>query len=129
MIVIMKPGCTPTDVQHVVSLLQELGLNEHVSVGTDLTIIGAIGGKRHIDLTAIENAPMVDRLMRILAPYKIASREVHAAPSQVRLGPGATIGGRAIGIIAGPCSVESEKQLMTNNNTGGPRHERNRRRR
>jgi len=113
MIVVMQPGCTQDAVGHVVQLVRELGLKDHVVVGTDRTIVAAIGDKRHLDMTAIENAPMVDRLVPILAPYKVASREIRSEPSVIPLGLGAEAGGRSICVIAGPCSVENEKQLMT----------------
>ncbi len=114
MIVVMKPGCTPADVQHVVDLVRQLGLRDHVIVGTDRTVIAAIGDKRTVDKGAIENAPMVDRVVPILAPYKVASKEVKREPSVIRIGPsGAEIGGRKIGVIAGPCSVESQEQILT----------------
>jgi 3-deoxy-7-phosphoheptulonate synthase len=109
----MKPGCSPQDVQHVVNLLRERGLKDHVIVGTDRTVVAAIGDKRQIDMSAIENAPMVDRLVPILSPYKVASKEVKAEPSIIPIGGGATVGGKKICVIAGPCSVEDEKQIMT----------------
>jgi len=114
MIVVMKPGCTPAHVQHVVELVRQLGLKDHVIVGTDRTVVAAIGDKRGIDKGAIENAPMVDRIVPILAPYKVASKEVKQEPSVIRVGAaGATIGGPKIGVIAGPCSVETEEQILT----------------
>jgi len=112
MIVVMKPGCEQQDVDHVVELLRERGLKDHVIVGTDRTVVAAIGDKRNVDMTAIENAPMVDRLVPILAPYKVASREVKKERSVIPLGLGAEVGGERIGVIAGPCSVENEQQLM-----------------
>ncbi|MCH7812477.1 MAG: 3-deoxy-7-phosphoheptulonate synthase [Planctomycetes bacterium] len=113
MIVVMKPGCTDAQVEHVAVLLRELGLKDHVIVGTDRTVVAAIGDKREVDLSAIENAPMVDRLVPILAPYKVVSREVKRDRSVIPLGSSGHIGGTKIGIIAGPCSVENEKQLMS----------------
>ncbi|HKQ49280.1 MAG TPA: 3-deoxy-7-phosphoheptulonate synthase [Phycisphaerae bacterium] len=112
MIVVMKSGCTPQDVQHVVQLLRERGLKDHVIVGTDRTVVAAIGDKRQIDMSAIENAPMVDRLVPILSPYKVASKEVKGEPSVISIGQGATIGGKKLCVIAGPCSVEDEIQIM-----------------
>ncbi|MCP4247290.1 MAG: 3-deoxy-7-phosphoheptulonate synthase [bacterium] len=113
MIVVMKPGCTDAQVEHVAELLRELGLKDHVIVGTDRTVVAAIGDKREVDLSAVENAPMVDRLVPILAPYKVASREVKKDKSVIPLGSAGQIGGNKIGVIAGPCSVENEKQLMS----------------
>lgn len=112
MIVIMKPGCKQPNVDRVVQLIRELGLKDHIIVGTDRTIVAAVGDKRQLDLSAIETAPMVDRMVPILAPYKVASREVKTEPSIVPIGPNAGVGGNKICIIAGPCSVENEKQLM-----------------
>ncbi len=112
MIVVMKPGCEETDVQHVVELVRQMGLKEHVIVGTDRTVVAAIGDKRNVDKGAIENAGMVDRIVPILAPYKVASKETQLEPSAVEIAPGAVIGGPGIGVIAGPCSVEDEGRLL-----------------
>jgi len=113
MIVVMKPGCSQADVSHVVELIRQYGLKDHVIVGTDRTVIAAIGDKRGVDMSAIENAPMVDNMVPILKPYKVASKEVKQEPSVFTLPNGATIGGRKFAVIAGPCSVENEKQLLS----------------
>lgn len=113
MIVVMKPGATQQDVQHVADLVQEFGLKEHTIVGTDRTVIACIGDKRSVDKSALENAPMVDRIVPILAPYKMASKEVRKTASEISLMPGGpTIGGARIALIAGPCSVESRDQIL-----------------
>jgi 3-deoxy-7-phosphoheptulonate synthase len=113
MIVVMKSIAAEQDVRHVVELINEFGLKEHVIVGTDRTVIACLGDKRMVDKGAIENAPNVERIVPILAPYKIASREVKKEYTQVKIGPKAFgIGGTKIGVIAGPCSVENEKQLL-----------------
>ena len=113
MIVVMKPGADKQQVDHVVSLVREYGLKEHVILGTDRTVIACIGDKRMVDKGAIESAPMVDRIVPILAPYKMASTEVRHERTQIKIGPeGFPIGGKRIGIIAGPCAVESRDQLL-----------------
>jgi len=112
LIVVMKSGCSQADVDHVAQLIRDHGLKDRVIVGTDRTVVAAIGDERLVDMSAIESAPMVDRLVPILAPYKVASREVKRDATIVPLGNGADIGGRKIAVIAGPCSVENEKQLM-----------------
>ncbi len=113
MIVVMKPECEDDHVKHVVELVQQMGLREHVIVGTDRIVIAAIGDKRHVDKGAIETAPMVDRIVPILAPYKVASKETKQEPTHVRLQPaGAVVGDKAISVIAGPCSVEDETKLI-----------------
>jgi 3-deoxy-7-phosphoheptulonate synthase len=113
MIIVMKPGATKEQVDHVIGLVREYGLKEHPIVGTDRTVIACIGDKRMVDKSAIENAPMVDRIVPILAPYKMASLEVKPTPSEVPIGPGGfSMGGTKIGIIAGPCAVENAEQLF-----------------
>ncbi len=112
MIVIMQAGATEQQVQHVARLVREWGLRDHVSVGTDRTIISAIGDKRNVDLSAIESAPGVERIVPILAPYKAASLEAKKEPTVIALRGGGSIGGRRVGVIAGPCSVESRSQLL-----------------
>ena len=113
MIVVMKPGATKDQVQHVIELVREYGLKEHPIYGTDRTVIACIGDKRMVDKSAIENAPMVERIVPILAPYKMASLEVRKAPTEIRIGPaGFAMGGKRIGVIAGPCAVESREQLF-----------------
>jgi len=113
MIVIMKEGASEKDVRHVVKLVKEYGLKEHVIVGTNRTVIACLGDKRNVDKGAIETAPSVERIVPILAPYKIASREVKKENTQIKIGDkGFPLGGKKVGVIAGPCSVENEKQLL-----------------
>ena len=113
MIVVMKPGATEKDIQHVVSLVRDFGLKEHVIHGTDRTVIACIGDKRMVDKGAIENAPMVEKIVPILAPYKMASVEVKRTRTEVAIGPKKfPIGGKKIGVIAGPCAVEGRDQLL-----------------
>ncbi len=113
MIVVMKPGATKEQIQHVIDLVKEYGLKEHPIYGTDRTVIACLGDKRTVDKSAIEKAPMVERIVPILAPYKLASTEVKATRSEIKIGPGGfPMGGRKIGIIAGPCSVENREQIL-----------------
>ena len=113
MIVVMKPGSTKQQVQHVVELVREYGLKEHIIHGTDRTVVACIGDKRGVDKGAIENAPMVEKVVPILAPYKMASLEVKKEKTQIPIGPqGFAIGGTKVGVIAGPCSVENRDNLL-----------------
>jgi len=113
MIVVMKPGATKQQVQHVIDLVREYGLKDHVIYGTDRTVVACIGDKRMVDKSAIENAPMVERVVPILAPYKLASTEVKKARTQVKIGPqGFPMGSSKVGVIAGPCAVEDRDQLF-----------------
>ena len=113
MIVVMKPHATKEQVQHVVALVRDFGLKEHVIFGTDRTVVACLGDKRTVDKGAIENAPMVERVVPILAPYKMASKEVKQQKSVIEIGPEKFgIGGVKIGVVAGPCSVESRQQII-----------------
>lgn len=113
MIVVMKPGATKEQVQHVIDLVREYGLKEHPIFGTDRTVIAAIGDKRSVDKSAIENAPMVEKIVPILAPYKMASTEVKKERSRILVGPEKfPLGGRKVGVVAGPCAVENADQIF-----------------
>ncbi len=113
MIVVMKPGADEAQVQHVIDLVRDWGLTEHVIQGTDRTVVACIGDKRMVDKGAIENAPMVERIVPILAPYKMASLEVKREKTCVEIGPERfPVGGNRVGIIAGPCAVENRDQLL-----------------
>jgi 3-deoxy-7-phosphoheptulonate synthase len=112
MIVVMKQNSTPKQVEHVVNLVKEMGLKEHVIVGTERTVVAVIGNDRFKDRSVLESVDGVDKVVPILAPYKMASREMKKERSVVALGKNATIGGIKVGVIAGPCSVESRQQTL-----------------
>ena len=118
MIVVMKPNSGQQQIDHVVKLVREMGLREHVIVGTERTVVAVIGDDRFKDRAVVETVEGVDRVVPILAPYKMASREVKSQRTLVPLAashtgaPAAPIGGRKVGVIAGPCSVESRAQLL-----------------
>ena len=111
MIIVMKSGATGDDVRHVVERIEELGLKAHVSKGTERTVIGVIGDERFIKREQLSLLPHVDDVIPILKPYKLASREFKQSNTIVKVG-NVSIGGDDIVIIAGPCSVESEQQLL-----------------
>src|SRR4029078_10237285 len=79
--------------------------------GTERTVIAAIGDERNAPVGILESGPGVDEVLPVLAPYKIASIETKSEPTVVRAGS-LTIGGGVMGVIAGPCSVESEEQIV-----------------
>ena len=114
MIVVMQQGADQTQVDHVKALIREMGLREHVIVGTERTVVACIGDDRKKDKDRLENASGVEKVMPVLAPYKMASREVHKDRSVVALGGklGASAGGKKIAMIAGPCSVEDRVKLL-----------------
>jgi len=113
MVVVMKPGSTSQQVEHVIQMVREMGLKEHVIVGTELTVVAVIGDDRFKDRSKLETIDGVDKVVPILAPYKMASREVKKERTIVplRKGSSATVGGKRVGVIAGPCSVESRQQI------------------
>ncbi len=114
MIVVMQQGADKSRVDHVVSLIREMGLREHVIVGTERTVVACIGDERKMDIERVENVSGVEKVMPVLAPYKLASREVKKERSVVALGGtlGASAGGKKIAMIAGPCSVEDRVKLL-----------------
>ncbi|HUG93167.1 MAG TPA: 3-deoxy-7-phosphoheptulonate synthase [Planctomycetaceae bacterium] len=112
MIVVMKPHATPQQVEAMARRVEALGLKAHVIVGTERTVIAAIGEKRNGEQQTLESCEEVERVVPILAPYKVASRETKPEPTVVRV-RSLAIGGGNIGIVAGPCSVESEDQILT----------------
>ncbi|MGD0542256.1 MAG: 3-deoxy-7-phosphoheptulonate synthase, partial [Tepidisphaeraceae bacterium] len=114
MIVVMKPLSPQKQVEHVVQLVREMGLKDHVIVGEERTVVAVIGDDRFKDRSVLESAPGVDRVVPILAPYKMASIEIKKDRTVIPLGAatGAKIGGTKIAVIAGPCSVESKSQLL-----------------
>jgi 3-deoxy-7-phosphoheptulonate synthase len=111
MIVVMKPGSTQKQIDHVVELIEELGLRSHIIQGTDRTVVAALGEKRDGAKQALETGDGVEKVMPILAPYKMASTEVKNDPTCVEVLK-LKIGAGKIGVIAGPCSVESRAQIL-----------------
>ena len=95
----------------MVERIEGLGLKAHVIVGTERTVIAAVGDDRKTHKESLESGPGVAEVLPILAPYKVASRELKKEPTVIRVG-GLTVGGQDIGVIAGPCSVESEEQIL-----------------
>ena len=110
MIVIMKANSTPAQIDGVEGHLRSLGLQPHTSRGTQRTVIGAIGDKREIDLERVEALDGVERVVRVMKPYKFVSRESHGQDTVIDVS-GIPIGGRTIQIIGGPCSVETPEQM------------------
>src|SRR5713226_4360593 len=111
MIVVMKPGASQKQIDHMIERIEELGLRSHVIVGTDLTVIAALGEKRDGAKQALETGEGVEKVVPILAPYKMASTEVKKERTVVEA-LGLKVGGGHLGVIAGPCSVESREQIL-----------------
>lgn len=112
MIIVLKRNSSENQISHMVRKVESMGLKAHVIHGTERTVIAAIGEKRDSEQRTLESCPEVDRVVPILAPYKVASLETKAEPTVVTAGD-LKIGGGQVGLIAGPCSVESEEQIMS----------------
>lgn len=112
MIVVMKPFATREMVERITRRVEELGLKAHVIVGTNRTVIAAVGEKRNNERETLASYDEVEQVLPILAPYKVASREAKPDPTVVRVRD-LVIGGGSIGMIAGPCSVEDEEQILS----------------
>jgi 3-deoxy-7-phosphoheptulonate synthase len=108
----MKKGASPEAVQRMARRVEELGLKAHVIVGTERTVIAAVGEKRNGEREKLESYEEVEKVVPILAPYKVASRETKPEPTSVQV-RSLKVGGGHVGVIAGPCSVESEDQILT----------------
>ncbi|MHB1324910.1 MAG: 3-deoxy-7-phosphoheptulonate synthase [Thermoleophilia bacterium] len=111
MMIIMKPDANDEQVQHVVDRLAAVGAKAHISRGEFVTIIGAIGDREEIAQLPLDAMPGVDKIMPILKPYKLASRQAHPDDTVVQVRDRA-LGGNMFALIAGPCSVESEDQYL-----------------
>ncbi len=112
MVVIMKPGFTQEQLEAAIHTMEEGGVQVMVSKGAETTILGAEGNAAGIDQEKVSLLPGVDRVMRVTEPYKKANRKYHPDDTVIDLGNGATVGGKKLAVIAGPCSVESEGQIV-----------------
>ncbi|MBM3876441.1 MAG: 3-deoxy-7-phosphoheptulonate synthase [Verrucomicrobia bacterium] len=113
MIIVLKPRISRKEESAVLSEIRKLGYRPHVMRGVERTVIGAIGDERtHHNLETLTAWPQVESVTPIQKRFKLVSREAHPANSTVTVGRGVVIGGRKLQVMAGPCSVESEKQLL-----------------
>src|SRR6266513_766060 len=111
MIVVMKPGSTQKQLEHIMERIEQLGLRSHIIQGTDRTVVAALGEKRDGAKQALETGEGVEKVMPILAPYKMASTEMKKEPTLVEV-LRLKVGAGHLGVIAGPCSVESKDQIL-----------------
>ena len=111
MIIILKKGASATEIENLKALLESKNITPHVSQGELETIVGCVGDIAHLDPGVIEAMDSVESVQRIQEPYKAANRKFHPDDTVIDCG-GAKIGGGSFAVIAGPCSVESEEQLV-----------------
>jgi len=112
MIIVLKAGSSEADIEDISRRVRDLGFKTHLSRGEERTIIGVVGDDRAKEqLLALQALDSVETVVRILQPFKLASREAHPESTQFKV-HGVPIGGKALVVMAGPCSVESRPQLF-----------------
>jgi len=113
MLVIMRDHASQSEIDHVVDLLRQAGAEAHLSQGEVKTIIGVIGDRETMYSLDLEGLAGVEEVVRVLKPYKLVSRDFQPEDTVVHVGEHAVVGGGFFAVIAGPCSVESEEQMVT----------------
>jgi 3-deoxy-7-phosphoheptulonate synthase len=112
MLVVMRDHASQESIDHIVDLLHEAGAESHLSQGSVKTIIGVVGEREVVYALDLEGLPGVEEVIRVLKPYKLVTREFQPQDTVIKVGR-STIGGGAFAVMAGPCSIESEEQMMT----------------
>ncbi len=115
MIIIMSPSATDADLEELVGNLKDRGYGVHISKGVEKTIVGAIGAldeEKVMIAEQLSSLDYIERVVPILKPYKVVSREFHPDKSIIRVGNNVDIGGQKIVVMAGPCSIETEEQTI-----------------
>ena len=106
MILVVKPQTPEDALHHLIKDIETTGLHTHLSRGEEVTIIGLIGDKTKIDLTAIESNPIVDKMIPVTESYKLANKKFHPQPTEFAV-KDTKIGPDNITIMSGPCAVDS----------------------
>lgn len=112
MIIVLKLGATKENIEHIKRKIESFGLKVWVSKGEYRTIMGAIGDEEPLRDIPLEILPGVEKILPILRPYKLASRDYHPQTTTITLSQGTTIGAKKVVIMAGPCSVESKEMVF-----------------
>lgn len=111
MIIIMKPNASKEAIQKVTSLIEENGLQAHLSKGSEVTIVGVVGDKSKLLSSNLEIADGVEKIVAVTESYKLSNKKFHPEDSIIKVGT-ASIGPGSLTIMAGPCAIESKEQLM-----------------
>ena len=111
MVIVMKPGTSQEEIQKLAHQMEGQGLKVGITKGVDCSILGLVGDTTHVDMDKLSINEHVERVMRVSEPYKRANRKFHPEDTVVQVGK-ARIGGGYFSVIAGPCSVESEEQII-----------------
>lgn len=112
MIIVMKPNAPQSSIDNVVRIIEAHGLETHISAGKEVTIIGVVGDKSRLQTENLEIASDVDKIVPVTESYKLSNKKFHPEPSIIKVG-NTQIGGNVLTIMAGPCAVESEEQLLS----------------
>lgn len=112
MIIVVHQNAAEADIQKLVAWLDTFGVQASPIVGKEKTVIGLVGDTAALDAEAVRQWPVVESVVKVQEPYKKANRKFHPDNSRIPVGEGVTVGGRQIVIAAGPCSVESEEQII-----------------
>ncbi len=112
MLIVMRHGATADEVQKVISVVEEMGYQARPMPGAQRTAVGLVGNDGRVDASRLEGLPGVQEVIHVSKPYKQVSREWKQEPTVVRLPGGVSVGGPEVVAIAGPCSVETERQIV-----------------
>ncbi len=112
MIIVLRPDASKKQLDHLVAKIKKLGLKPWISKGVERTIVGVIGEEDVIRTSPLEVFPGVEKVLSILKPYKLASRDFRKEDSVIDIGGGVKVGGNRLVVMAGPCSVENRKLLI-----------------
>ncbi len=113
MVIVMKPGSSKEETDHVIKIVEAKGLKAVLLHGTERDVIACLGDKRDIAQEFWNAIPGVEKAVPILSPYKMASRDVKPTPTRIQISPDFSFGGKTVGVIAGPCAVENKSQLLS----------------
>jgi 3-deoxy-7-phosphoheptulonate synthase len=111
-LIVMRHGATADEVQKVISVIEEMGYQAAPMPGAQRTAVGLVGNDGRVDASRLEGLPGVQEIIHVSKPYKQVSREWRQEPTVVRLAGGVAVGGNDVVAIAGPCSVETERQIV-----------------
>jgi len=111
-LIVMRHGATQQEIERVVAVIRDMGYEASPLPGAQRTAVGLVGNDGRVDASRLEGLPGVQEVIQVTKPYKQVSREWKPDTTVVRLAGGVTVGGSDVAVIAGPCSVESERQIL-----------------
>jgi len=111
-LIVMRHGASRDEVEKVISVIEEMGYQTQLMPGAQRTAVGLVGNDGRVDASRLEGLPGVHEVIHVSQPYKQVSREWKSENTVVRLPGGVAFGGTDVVAIAGPCSVESERQII-----------------